>query len=252
MEEEDFRLLVKLHQHSDRQGPGGLQETSRAIDLAGLHSIDRRLKIADIGCGSGASALVLAEALNAEITAVDLFPEFLEVLSERASAAGLQDKIKTKACSMDSLSFQSEEFDVIWSEGAIYNIGFQNGVKQWSKFIKKGGVLAVSEITWLTQNCPEEIQKFWSSEYPEIATASEKIKILEECGYRILGYFPLPASCWTKNYYEPLQGRYADFLKSENNSGAAKQVVQMAEAEFELYEKFCDYYSYGFYIAERL
>ena len=43
------------------------------------------MRIADIGCGTGASTLVLAENLNAEIVAVDLHPKFLKVLTDRAA-----------------------------------------------------------------------------------------------------------------------------------------------------------------------
>ena len=38
---------------------------------------------------------------------------------------------------MDALPFQEEELDLIWSEGAIYNIGFERGMNEWNKFLKK-------------------------------------------------------------------------------------------------------------------
>ena len=60
----------------------------------------------------------------AEIVAVDLFPEFLEVLQSRAQEAGLTGRIETLAASMDALPFEPESLDLIWSEGAIYNLGF--------------------------------------------------------------------------------------------------------------------------------
>ena len=86
-----FILMVDLHRDGVRQGPGSEEETLRALDLTRL---DRaaRLRIADIGCGTGASTLVLASRLpNARITAVDLSAEFLGVLAERARAAGCSD-----------------------------------------------------------------------------------------------------------------------------------------------------------------
>jgi SAM-dependent methyltransferase len=62
----------------------------------------------------------------------------------------VQNKITTLEKSMDALDFDDETFDIIWSEGAIYIMGFETGVKQWRNFLKPGGYLAVSEITWLT------------------------------------------------------------------------------------------------------
>jgi hypothetical protein len=40
--------------------------------------------------------------------------------------------ITTLNCSMDALPFDEGEFDVIWSEGAVYNMGFEAGVSAWS------------------------------------------------------------------------------------------------------------------------
>ena len=51
---------------------------------------------------------------------------------------------------MDNLPFQNEELDLIWSEGAIYNIGFERGMNEWNKYLKKGGFIAVSEAVSYT------------------------------------------------------------------------------------------------------
>jgi ubiquinone/menaquinone biosynthesis C-methylase UbiE len=124
----DYRLLIDLHKQGHRQGPGGDAETERALNLA---MVDRNaaLKIADIGCGTGASTLLLAQLLRkSHITAVDFLQDFLDVLNKKAESAGVADRISTLARSMDDLPFADEELDVIWSEGAIYNIGFEKGV----------------------------------------------------------------------------------------------------------------------------
>lgn len=124
---DEFELLVDLHKGANRQGPGGIAETEKALDLAGI-SKGVPLNIADIGCGTGASTLTLARLLNAKITAVDFLQEFLDTLTDRALKDGTENKITPLFASMEQLPFQNEEFDVIWSEGAIYNIGFEKGV----------------------------------------------------------------------------------------------------------------------------
>lgn len=248
---EDYQLLIDLHKNANRQGPGGDAETEKALSLA---MIDRNtpLKIADIGCGTGASTLLLARLLKAKITAVDFLQEFLDVLEERAENLGLSEKITTLCCSMDNLPFGDEEFDVIWSEGAIYNIGFENGVTNWNRYLKTSGLLIVSEITWITASRPSELQTHWEGEYPEIDVASSKIGVLEKNGYSPIGYFTLPEYCWLDNYYRPLQNSFERFLDRNGNSEDARAIVEAEKKEIELYEKYKKYYSYGVYVARKI
>lgn len=247
----DFRLLIDLHLRNARQGPGDEAETLRALDLCRLTQ-NRLLKIADLGCGTGASTLLLARHLKAQITAVDFLPEFLDVLKARAAQGNLEEQISTLVASLEALPFGDEEFDLIWSEGAIYNIGFEQGLKDWHRYLKPGGILAVSEITWLTDSRPAAIQSHWDNEYPEINLASAKITALEKNGYAPIGYFILPENCWLENYYRPLQAGFEAFLERNGKGEEARSIVEAEQREIELYEKYKDYYSYGFYIARKM
>lgn len=246
----ELELIIDLHKHSERQGPGSENDTLKALNFMNLPT-DQSLKVADLGCGSGGQTITLARNLNAQITAVDLFPAFLNELTEKAQKLGLSNKILTLEKSIDDLPFSKSEFDVIWSEGAIYNIGFENGLKKWSEYLKPGGFLAVSEITWITPTRPKEIDAFWNAEYPEVDTASNKIKQLENNGYTLVGYFYLSENSWIETYYKPLQARFKNFLNRNHNSDLAKKVVDDNQAEIDLYKKFKNYYSYGFYVARK-
>ncbi len=245
-----MQLLIDLHRHGMHQGPGGYMETRQAMMLAGL---DRRsgLKIADIGCGTGASAIQLAQELDVHITAVDFLPEFLEELVVRAAAHGVSEKITTLCCPMEALPFSEEEYDVIWSEGAIYNMGFQAGITAWKKFLKPGGSLVLSEITWLGDSRPLEVQSHWNAAYPEIDVASEKIRLLEKNGFSPEAYFVLPCHCWTQNYYGPLEQRFDALLEAHGYSDEAKHIVELEKNEIALYEKYGAYYGYGMYVAKK-
>lgn len=248
----DYTLLVNLHKEGHRQGPGGDAESELALTLA---MVDRnaRLKVADIGCGTGASTILLARLLNeSHITAVDFLQDFLDVLSVKAKDSGVADRISTLSCSMDNLPFADEELDIIWSEGAIYNMGFEKGVAAWRRFLKAGGLLVASEITWLTHSRPEELQQYWDNEYPEINTASAKISVLEKHGYSPIGYFVLPEHCWLDEYYRPMQARFDDFLNRNGNSQEAREIVDVEQAEIDLYEKHKAHISYGVYVVRKI
>jgi SAM-dependent methyltransferase len=248
---DDLQLLIDLHRHGLRQGPGGDDETRLAISLTGLDGREN-LEIADIGCGTGASTLVLAAQLDAHLTAVDFLPAFLLDLEEAAARAGVADRITTLAASMEALPFAESTYDAIWSEGAIYNMGFAAGVEAWRRYLKPGGVLAVSELTWLTAERPQELQSHWDREYPEVDTAAGKMAVLERLGFSPIGYFPLPQRCWLDNYYRPMQQRFPDFLSRHEDSEAARAIVLAEEQEISLYERNEAYVSYGFYIARKV
>ena len=251
---DEMSLLIDLHVSGKRQGPGSDRTTQMALDLmlsASEGRPDRRWLVADIGCGTGASTLYLAQQLQASIKAVDFLPDFLTALRERAIENGMQDCIETIASPMETLPFEEESLDVIWSEGAIYNMGFARGVEEWRRFLVTGGMLVVSEITWSTDRRPAEIEEHWCREYPEIDVASAKIRILEENGFMPVGYFLLPPSAWLENYYLPLQARFQDFLSRNEDSDAARAIVAAEENEIRLYRTYHNYFSYGMYVAKK-
>ena len=154
--------------------------------------------------------------------------------------------------SMEDLPFEPATFDLIWSEGAIYNMGFDKGIRYWRQFLKPGGYLAVSEISWLREDRPAELEAYWQNAYPEIDTVSGKIRVLESAGYSPLAHFVLPPSCWLDNYYQPLQSRASAFLERHNHSEEAAALLASDAEEIAMYQRYQDYYSYGFYLARKL
>ncbi len=247
---EDFALLIDLHRNSQRQGPGSKAATSRALAMA-VAPGNPPAKVLDVGCGTGASTLQLARDLDAEITAVDLSEDFITVLQERAASAGVIDRIDTLVASMAELPFTDGEFDLIWSEGAVYNMGFEQGARDWHRLLSPNGTLVVSEITWTTGSRPEALEAYWHRHYPEIDTAGNKITLLEQCGYSPVGYFVLPESCWLENYYLPLEASFEAFLERHRDDPQATALVAAEKEEMAFYNQYKPWYSYGMYIARK-
>jgi hypothetical protein len=48
-----------------------------------------------------------------------------------------------------------------------------------------------------------------------------------------------------------MQARFETFLQRHSNSELARKVVEDYKAEIDLYQKFKEYYSYGFYMARK-
>lgn len=110
------------------------------------------------------------------------------------------------------------------AELRVADIGCGSGIAAWRPFLRPGGVIAVSEITWPRPEPPGEIGEHWDAEYPEIATAHEKIALLEEAGYDLLRYFVFPSTCWTNNHYEPTGKRIPAFLERHADSPEAEEI----------------------------
>lgn len=246
----EMEVLIDFHLDSERQGPGSDDVTKKAFSLCNL-DLKADSKITDIGCGTGGQTLTLAGLSDSHITAVDLFPGFLDIFKTRVKQQNIENRFDFFACSMDQLPFKEAEFDLIWSEGAIYNMGFKEGLSYWSQFLKPGGVIAVSELTWITDTRPQEIEKYWLNEYPGIDSAAGKTRQLEESGYSLISSFILPENCWLKNYYQPMENRFSDFLNKHKNDPAAAQLIENEKKEISMYQKYKDYYSYVFCIAEK-
>jgi len=247
---DDLALLIDLHGDGARQGPGSPEQTRRAIELAGL---DRRpdLRIADLGCGTGAATLQLAALQGAQVTALDLVQPFLDRLEQAARAAGLDARVRTLCASMDAPPLPACSLDAIWSEGAIYNIGFAQGLKAWQPLLAPGGVLAVSDLTWLGRDRPDPLTEHWTRAYPGVDTAAARLALIEAEGLAPVGYFVLPPEAWLAQYYRPLAARFDAFLHRHGHSDAARALVAAEKAEIALYERYSAHVSYGFYIARK-
>lgn len=244
----DFKLIASFFSALDRQGPGGDEQTLRALQF--IPNTGPGLRVADIGCGTGKQTEVLARHLDGAITAMDLLPEMTEGLDARMKRAGLGEKVTSLVASMDDLPFEEEQFDLIWAEGSIYNIGFERGLAAWRRYLKPGGVAAVTECSWIKPG-PHPATTFIRENFPDIDGIPAKLGALENAGYAPLACFTLPRHCWTENYYAPVAARIPLFLEEQKYSPAAVRMTDMMREEMEHYRKYGSYYGYVFYIGQK-
>ena len=158
-EDRCIELLVELHDGLPRLGPGNTESTLKA--LAFCKGLPEYPDILDIGCGTGAQTLVLASATDGHITATDLIAQFLDQLNKTIKEQNLENHIETIEADMNDLPFPDSSFDLVWSEGAAYIMGFDNALTQWKRLVKPGGYLVATEASWFKPNPPPELKKFW-------------------------------------------------------------------------------------------
>ena len=195
--------------------------------------------------------MVIAQNTGGTISAIDSLPDFIDILNNNAKKHNLQNRVKGIVGSMDNLPFQNEEFDIIWCEGAVYNIGFERGLKEWRKYLKKDGFIAITDASWFTEDRPREIEDYWMNHYPQITTIPANVSILQKSGYIPVSVFALPENCWTDNYFIPQIPVQDDILKKYSGNKTVEEFVQGCRHEAEMYLKYKEYYGYVFYIGKK-
>ncbi len=246
----ELDLICDFFSNMERQGPGSPEVTLKALNF--VENLTDTSLIADIGCGTGGQTMVLAQHAPGRITGLDFLPGFITVFNRNARQSGFQDRVKGIVGSMDNLPFQYEELDLIWSEGAIYNIGFERGLKEWRKYLKPGGYIAVSESSWFTDQRPAEINDFWMDAYPEIDTIPNQVTKIHKAGYLPVATFILPSTCWTEHYFAPNVAAREIFLKKYAGNKIAEEFNALQSLEEELYRKYQEFYGYTFFIAKKI
>jgi SAM-dependent methyltransferase len=241
-------IFFELHHNLPREGPGNNESTRKAFEM--LAELPSDACILDIGCGPGMQTIQLAKLTNGTITAVDTHEPFLTEVKQRAVADGLGERILPRKASMFTLPFDNHSFDVIWSEGSIYIMGFEQGLKAWRPFLKPGGYLAVSELAWLDNHPPTEAAEFWEKNYPGMKTVEDHLRAVEQSGYTLIGHFVLPESGWWDDYYLPMEQRILALRETYRNDTACLGQLDEAQQEIDLFRKYSNYYGYVFYVMQ--
>jgi SAM-dependent methyltransferase len=246
MTPEEFFYLV--FEALPRQGPGCTGATRKVY--AYLPPLSEDAKILDIGCGSGTQTRDLSTLTRGTITAVDNHQPFIDAVSKMAKKDGKEDRIKTVCASMDALSFEPGQFDLIWSEGAIFIIGFEKGLNAWKPLLKKGGYLVISDAAWFEPNPPQELVQWWEKEGYIPGTEDQRREQVKNAGFRLIATYRLPEAGWWENYYVPMLARVAELRTTHATDPAYAAILDSCEHEAEMYRKYKRYYGYTFFVMQ--
>jgi ubiquinone/menaquinone biosynthesis C-methylase UbiE len=244
----DWELLLEIHKDMPRQGSGRDEYTQKAFEM--IPKIIRP-KILDIGCGPGMQTIKLAKLSDGEVIGIDIVQQYLDQLNELIASENLKDRVKAVNQSMFEIKYPEESFDIIWAEGSIFIIGFEKGLIEWKKYIKPNGYFAVHEMAWLKDNPPQEIGEYWARVYPEITTIECNLDIIKKCGYKIIGYFPLPEDAWWELYYTPLEKRLKNLRIKFKENPEAMDMIEESQLEIDMFRKYNSWYGSVFYIMQK-
>jgi trans-aconitate methyltransferase len=226
-------------------GPGGDAHTRHVLRL--LPKQVFRV-VVDAGCGTGRQTLALARELGTVIHAIDSHEPFLNDLMRRASEAGVEQFVHAHSMDMKDIPRVFRNIDLLWSEGAAYNIGFSSALASWATAMTPGGFAVISELSWLRERVPDVVTEFFRSGYPDMQSVDRNIAAAESAGYKLLTTHTLPRQAWIEGYYDVLAHRAKALLDHPDPS--VRDFAAETVKEIEVFEVSEDCYGYVFYVLQ--
>jgi cyclopropane fatty-acyl-phospholipid synthase-like methyltransferase len=233
---------------------GGMEKLGPGDNAHTLHVLRRLPKqqfrvVVDAGCGTGRQTLALAKELDVRIHAVDSYETFLNDLVRRAREANVEQLVQVHWMDMKDIPQVFQDIDLLWSEGAAYNIGFANALATWAAALTPDGFAVISELSWLGGAAPDAVREFFRSGYPDMQSVPHNMAVAERAGYKVLTTYTLPRQAWVDGYYDILAPRAKALL--DHPDPAVRDFAAETVREIEVFQSAEDSYGYVFYILQR-
>jgi ubiquinone/menaquinone biosynthesis C-methylase UbiE len=244
--EDRMTYFFEVYGTLPRAGPGDDASTRRAYLM--MKDLPEKPKVLDVGCGPGKQTMELARLSKGKIIAMDNHQPFLDRVNENARALGLSRYIETLNRDMNAMDFKPESFDIIWAEGALNLMGFDNGLKTCRPMLKRKGYIGVTELVWLKENPSPEARE-WAKEYEAMKNVPDNLRLFKNNGYEVIGRFTLPVSSWFEEYYDPMQERIKELRIKHKGNAVALEVIDSAQREIDGFKKCSAEVGYEFFVA---
>lgn len=194
----------------DRAGPGDADSLARAV--AGLPPGARVL---DAGCGVGAdTGALLARGLA--VTALEASAEFVSEVARRHPAA--------RVVPGDMLVPPAGPYDLIWSAGAVYNVGVSAALQAWRGHLAPGGRVAFSDLCRRVEVLPPACAAYWATEGLTLRDAATLEAEVVAAGWRVLEADWVSEQGWA-DYYEPVEAALAGCPEADLVSGFRAEIA---------------------------
>lgn len=251
MNERSFQFFLQFHQGVPRKGPGTDAATTEAFRRV-EPLLPPSPSILDVGCGGGAQTLVLAAQTPGTVLAVDSYPPFVEELRARVAASGLSDRVTARVGDMKALGLPPASFDLVWCEGAIFVLGFEQGLRTLRPLLRGHGVVVLSEAAWLrpVDEVPADVRAFWVEAYPAITDVQGNLALARRAGFDPLAHFTLPAEGWAA-YVDPLERRVDEVLAAHPGDPDAEAAARRERREIAMFREHLRWFGYEFFLLQR-
>jgi SAM-dependent methyltransferase len=207
--------------------------------------------VLDLGCGGGAQTLHLAELLpGASITAIDAHAPLVERLRREAALRGLSDRVRAVLGDMAEIEVPPGGADLVWSEGALYNLGLERALNLCRGLLRPGGHLVFTEPVWRAADPPREVKALFE-DYPAMGTASDVVAAIERAGLSLVDHFSVPDEAWWTDFYTPMERRIDELGRKYADDAEALAALDQLAEEPALHRRHGSTYAYELFVARR-
>ncbi|MCU0564906.1 MAG: hypothetical protein MUC33_24395 [Desulfobacterales bacterium] len=148
-------------------------------------------------------------------------------------------------------AFDRWSADLVWSEGALYNIGIENALRICHGLLRPGGYLAFTDAVWRKENPPPEVKASFEDDYPTMGRVPDVLAAIARRGFSLIDHFSLPDAAWWDDFYAPMQQHIEDLRCRYADDGEALAVLDQLAQEPAMHRRHSDYYAYEFFVVRR-
>jgi SAM-dependent methyltransferase len=244
-----WEIFFEVYENLPRQGPGNRACAARALGLC--RGLGQYPAVLDLGCGVGGQTLQLAEMTSGSIVAIDSHAPSIERLKAAVAQRGLSRRVSAIVGDMARPGLAPGSFDLVWSEGALYNIGLRAALRVCHGLLRPGGYLAFTDAVWRRENPPAEVKAGFELDYPTMGRVDDDVAAIRECGFELAGHFTLPDEAWWDDFYTPMEARIAELRGKYAGDAEALAVLERLAEEPEMHRRHSAFYAYEFFVARR-